>query len=75
MVIIEMRADELIPGDRYDTRCGVGDLAFAEIAAVRLIEVNAPGAQDRIEVRDKGDGLSSTRTFLADSVVRVWVTG
>jgi hypothetical protein len=73
MAVIEMRADELIPGDRFDTRCGSGTAAFCTITKVRLVETDAPGAQDRIEIRYESDCISPTRTLLAGSIVRLWV--
>lgn len=70
-MVVELRADELIPGDVFDTRCGVGDTAFHEITNVRVIENDAPGQKDRIEIRYASDSISPTRTLLADSKVRV----
>ncbi|MFE9026199.1 hypothetical protein ACFYOA_08040 [Streptomyces iakyrus] len=69
MTVIKMRADELIPGDKFDMRCATGD--FVKVTRVRLIENDNPGAQDRIEVKFASDAISSTRTFLAGSIVRV----
>lgn len=69
MEIVKRRADSLIPGDVFDTRCGVGDLAFAGVLSVRVIENDSPGAQDRIEITLAGDVISNTRTMLAGSVV------
>jgi hypothetical protein len=71
MTVIEMRADELVPGDVFDTRCATGD--YAKILKVRVLENDAPGSQDRIEVKYETDAMSNTRTFLADSIVRLWV--
>jgi hypothetical protein len=71
MAVIEMRADELIPGDRFDTRCGAGLDAFCKITKVRLIEVGTAGSQDRIEIRYESDCISPTRTLLASSMVRI----
>ena len=70
MDIVTRRADSIIPGDILDTRCGTGDLAYAKVLSVRVIENSAPLAQDRIEVTLEGDAISNTRLLLAGSLVR-----
>jgi hypothetical protein len=67
--ITTLRADELMPGDVFDTHCGIGDLAWATIARARLIEIDNPHSEDRIEVTMLGGGISNTREFLASSPV------
>jgi len=71
VTITTLRADELIAGDVFDTNCGIGSLAWATVKRVRLVEVDHPNSQDRIEVTMLGDGISNTREFLASSPVRV----
>ena len=71
MKIIEMRADELMPGDKFDTRRGINDYgSFVEVTGLRLIEHPAP-EKDRIEIRWADDSMSPSRVLLEDSVVRV----
>lgn len=70
-MIETVRADELIPGDIFDTRCGVGSLAFREILTVVLLENDNPNAQDRIRITYAGEGISNVRTLLADYPVRI----
>jgi len=72
-MITTMRADELIPGDMFDTTIGTGHDRFAEIVSVRVVENNSPNTHDRIEIRYKGTEISPTRTMLADREVRVWI--
>ena len=66
-----LRADELIPGDTFNTHCGVGDLAWCEILSVTVLENDNPGMQDRIEIRYRSNGICNVRVFLADSRVDI----
>lgn len=73
MVITQLRADELIPGDIIDSRCGVGEYAWVRVVLVRVEEVGRPGAADRIVVEcmeTMGDGRT-TRRMLGSSLVSV----
>ena len=70
-MITQFRADAVIPGDVFDTQCGVGDLAHAVVLKVRAIENDNPSAQDRIEFTLSGYGITSTRVLLASSLVRI----
>jgi hypothetical protein len=65
-----LRADEIIPGDMFDTGCGVGD-TFAEVLSVKLHENDRPGSPDRIEIRLAGNAISNTRTLNADYRVTI----
>jgi hypothetical protein len=67
------RADELIPGDRFDTRCGIGLAPFRTITRVRIEENDRPGSQDRVEITFDTDAMCNIRMFLANSIVRVLV--
>jgi hypothetical protein len=69
-MIQNLRADEIIPGDMFDTGCGVGD-TFAEVLSVKVQENNRPNSVDRIEIRLAGNGLSATRVLNADYRVTV----
>lgn len=69
MITTLLRADELIPGDRFDTHCGLGLDRFRLITRVRLEENNRPGGEDRIEITFDTDAISNTRTFRASSLV------
>lgn len=68
--ITTKRADEIIPGDVFDTRCGVADLAWKTVLRVRVIERAAPN-QDRIEITLDTDSLGCTREMVASSTARV----
>ncbi|MEU7096069.1 hypothetical protein [Kitasatospora aureofaciens] len=73
MAAIKIKADELIPGDLFNTHCGIGLDAFRRIAGVRVIENDAPGAQDRIEIRWDGTSISPARVLVASSTQEIWV--
>lgn len=72
--ITTKRADEIIPGDVFDTRCGVADLAWKTVLRVRVIERAAPH-QDRIEVTLDTDAMCPTRQMVASSTARVIPAG
>lgn len=72
-MIQTLRADELIPGDVFDTRTGVGSHAFQEITSVVLLENDNAGHQDRVRITFTGPGISNVRTLLADYPVDVKV--
>lgn len=70
--IREIRADEIITGDLFDTCVGVGfDLRFARVVAVKVIEIDRPGDDDLIEITLDTDGICPVRVLLASAVVRV----
>lgn len=77
MVITKLRADELIPGDVIDSRCGVGEYAWVRVVSVRVEEINRPGAADRIVIEyvdtvgNVRMGERTTRRMLGSSLVRV----
>lgn len=72
MVTTAIRADEIIPGDRFDTRTGIGtNNEFKTVTHVRYIECDEPGSQDRVEIRYDSDCIHPVRTLLAGSLVRV----
>lgn len=72
MVITTMRADELIPGDKFDTRCGIADLnVFSTVTKIRYIDNDGPG-EGRVEIHIQSNAMSSSRTVLASSIVRIW---
>jgi hypothetical protein len=66
-----VRADEVIPGELFDTKCGVGDLAFCKVISTQIIEDNHPGHQDRVEIRYESDSISPTRVLMASYPVRI----
>ena len=66
-----VRADELVPGDVFNTHCGVGHWAWARIVTCRLVENDQPGAQDRIEIVYDADVICPVKVFLADSPVQI----
>jgi hypothetical protein len=77
MVITEILADELIPGDVIDTHCGVGEYAWAEVVRVVIEENDRPGSVDRVwlTLRDTvGDVRGEfTRRTLATTMHRARV--
>ncbi|MGW3727300.1 hypothetical protein [Streptomyces sp. NPDC000851] len=68
-MLTQLRADELIPGDVFDTRCG----DFAKITKVRLLENDNHAAQDRVEITWEDHCISPSRVLLADYLVTVKV--
>ena len=69
MAIIEIKAADLNVGDVYDTRCGVGDLAWATITHVEHFTL--PGGGDRIGITYEGDAICNSRILVARSTVRI----
>jgi hypothetical protein len=69
--ITETQAAELKVGDVYDTRCGVGDLAYATITSVEHFTL--PGGGDRVGITYEGDAICNSRILVAGSTVRVKV--
>lgn len=68
--IVTKRADEIIPGDIIDTRCGVADYAWKPVTHVRYIDQAAPN-QDRVELTLDARGISRTRNTTAGTEYRV----
>lgn len=69
--IVTKRADEIIPGDILDTRCGVADYAWKTVTKIRYIDVDVPGCQDRVELTLDTDAMCPTREASADAEYRV----
>lgn len=67
--IIEIPADEILPGDIIDTRCGVADYAWKTITATRVIERSH--SADRVELTMDTDAMCNTRESVASSIYRV----
>lgn len=64
-------ADEILPGDLFDTRCGAGDLAFEEVLVKRFIENDEAGQEDVVELRLSTPSISATKTLRCSQMVRV----
>ena len=64
-------ADEILPGDMFDTRCGAGDLAFEEVLVKRFIENDEAGQEDLVELRLNTTGMSATKTLRCGRVARI----
>jgi hypothetical protein len=67
--IIEIPADEILPGDIIDTRCGIADYAWKTVTATRVIE-RTHGA-DRVELTLDTDAMCVTRESSAHTIYRV----
>lgn len=66
--IIEIPADEILPGDIIDTCCGVADYAWKTVTAKRIIERYKV---DRVELTLDTDAMCNTRETSASSTYRV----
>jgi hypothetical protein len=66
--IIEIPADEILPGDIIDTRCGVADYAWKAVTAKKIIERYGV---DRVELTLDTDAMCNTRETSANSTYRV----
>jgi polyisoprenoid-binding protein YceI len=64
------RADHVRPGDWFDTKCGIGDYAFARVVSVRFIDNNNPHGKDRVELTLDAASWAVTRTMMVDQMVR-----
>lgn len=68
--VVTRRADEIIPGDMIDTKCGIGDHAWKFVTASRVIERGAPH-EDRVELTLDTDAMCRTRESVASSTYEV----
>jgi hypothetical protein len=68
--ITEVRADRIMPGDIFDTHCGVADYAWKTVLSVRYIDRPAP-LKDRVEITLDTDAMCPTRELSVDSLERV----
>lgn len=66
--IIEIPADEILPGDIIDTRCGVADYAWKTVIAKKITERYSV---DRVELTLDTDAMCKTRESVATSIYRV----
>ena len=48
--LLDAPADHIMPGDWFDTRCGIGAYAYARVVSVRYIDDNRRNGKDRVEL-------------------------
>lgn len=71
--LIDVPADHVMPGDWFDTRCGLGALAFKRVVSVRYTDDNRPNGKDRVELTFDvpANSWTPTREMFVDVTVRL----
>ena len=66
------RADHVMPGDWFDTKCGIGAYAYARVVSVRYIDDNRPHGKDRMELTFDvpANSWATTTEMFVDRMVR-----